>query len=141
MQVTKIILHYVLDPEKTKFKTPTRLECMMQEFPKLFPKGSKVGFTRFERWMCFSTVKNNVIDGATKSASGIAPETASSAEADFYHMHQRLLEKCGVQFEGSPKELDFAGIKFRAGAKVILLPNSGVSLAELKQRIKGMALL
>jgi UDP-sugar pyrophosphorylase len=27
------------DKEKTVFKKPTRLECMMQEYPKVLPKG------------------------------------------------------------------------------------------------------
>ena len=36
------------DASKTIFKTPTRLECMMQEFPKLFEQGAKVGFTGFQ---------------------------------------------------------------------------------------------
>lgn len=33
------------DATKTVFKSSTRLECMMQDFPKALPQGAKVGFT------------------------------------------------------------------------------------------------
>ena len=33
------------DSSKTEFKSPTRLECMMQDFPKALPSTSAVGFT------------------------------------------------------------------------------------------------
>ena len=33
------------DATKTKFKSSTRLECMMQDYPKALPSSAKVGFT------------------------------------------------------------------------------------------------
>ena len=50
------------DPTKrTDFKKPTRLECMMQDIPKLFQKEMgkdvNIGFTTFERWFTFSPAK------------------------------------------------------------------------------------
>jgi len=46
---------------RTEFKKPTRLECMMQDIPKLFQKemGSEanIGFTMFDRWFTFSPAK------------------------------------------------------------------------------------
>ena len=48
------------DEAKTKFKSPTRLECLMQDLPKLFAEGKKAGFTSYPRWLCFSTCKNNL---------------------------------------------------------------------------------
>merc|ERR1712187_779600 len=44
------------DAEKSKFKSPTRLECMMQDFPKLCAPDQKVGFTQLERLMSFTCV-------------------------------------------------------------------------------------
>ena len=35
------------DKERTLFKKPTRLECMMQDYPKALPKEESVGFTTF----------------------------------------------------------------------------------------------
>ena len=50
-----------MDATRTEFKKPTRLECMMQDIPKLFQKelGSdvKIGFTLFDRWFTFSPAK------------------------------------------------------------------------------------
>ena len=49
--------------ERTVFKAATRLECMMQDYPKLLSSASsKVGFTTYEPWYCFSPAKNNVKD-------------------------------------------------------------------------------
>lgn len=49
------------DGSRTEFKKPTRLECMMQDIPKLFQKemGSEanIGFTMFDRWFTFSPAK------------------------------------------------------------------------------------
>ncbi len=47
------------DAAKTKFKKPTRLECMMQEHPKVLGPEAKVGFTNFPDWT-YSPVKNSV---------------------------------------------------------------------------------
>lgn len=54
------------DESKTVFKSATRLECMMQDYPKLVDSTAKIGFTQFDRHMSFSAVKNNVVDGAAK---------------------------------------------------------------------------
>ena len=49
------------DETRTEFKKATRLECMMQDIPKLFQKelGSEanIGFTTFDRWFTFSPAK------------------------------------------------------------------------------------
>lgn len=55
---------YKDDVARSEFKKPTRLECMMQDIPKLFQKemGSeaRIGFTMFERWFTFSPAKVSV---------------------------------------------------------------------------------
>jgi hypothetical protein len=38
------------DAARLTFKKPTRLECMMQDLPKLLPPTAAVGFTAFDRW-------------------------------------------------------------------------------------------
>lgn len=49
------------DETRTDFKKPTRLECMMQDIPKLFQKEmqdtANIGFTTFDRWFTFSPAK------------------------------------------------------------------------------------
>ena len=59
------------DETKTKFKSPTRLECMSSDYPRLLGKDDKVGFTTFPRYICFSALKNNIVDAAAKQAKGL----------------------------------------------------------------------
>ena len=44
----------------------------------------QVGFTTLPRSMCFSPVKNNVVDAGKKQAAGLPIECAGSAECDAY---------------------------------------------------------
>ena len=48
------------DETKTKFKKPTRLETMMQDYPRELDEGKKSGFTAFTGMNIFSPVKNSV---------------------------------------------------------------------------------
>eukprot|EP01052_Picozoa_sp_SAG31_P052082 SAG31_NODE_12687_length_924_cov_1.035152_1_plen_273_part_01 len=67
------------DATKTKFKSPTRLECMMQDFPRAeYMQGKKIGFTSVDRPYVrqYSPVKNNVKDAAAKQKSGLDPACA-----------------------------------------------------------------
>ena len=127
------------DSSKTIFKTPTRLECMMQEFPKLFEQGAKVGFTRCDRWLCFSAVKNNLVDAASKCKQGLPGESSSTCEADFFYANIQFLKKCNVEVEMPEKEEleDFAGVKIPLYPKVILLPSFYVTISELRKKITG----
>jgi UDP-sugar pyrophosphorylase len=47
------------DAERTRFKSPFRLECMMQDYPK-FVEGGQLGFTMYPTWFCFSPAKNDI---------------------------------------------------------------------------------
>eukprot|EP01048_Picozoa_sp_COSAG05_P021079 COSAG05_NODE_3771_length_1845_cov_4.695876_2_plen_71_part_00 len=53
------------DASKEEFKAPTRLECMMQDYPKLLLPTANVGFTTFGSFF-YSPVKNNTVDAAKK---------------------------------------------------------------------------
>lgn len=127
------------DASKTVFKTPTRLECMMQEFPKLFAQGAKVGFTRCDRWLCFSAVKNNLTDAANKCKQGLPAECASTCEADFFYANIQFLKKCNVEVEmpGKDETEDFAGVKIPLYPKVVLLPSFYLTTSELRKKIAG----
>jgi UDP-sugar pyrophosphorylase len=75
------------DKTRTDFKKPTRLECMMQDIPKLYQKelgaSVNIGFTTFDRWFTFSPAKNSLESGQESVANGNnAPGTMSSAESD-----------------------------------------------------------
>ncbi|KAF8772163.1 hypothetical protein HU200_006162 [Digitaria exilis] len=52
------------DSTKTAFKSSTRLECMMQDYPKTLPPSARVGFTVMDTWLAYAPVKNNPEDAA-----------------------------------------------------------------------------
>mmetsp|Transcript_8573 Transcript_8573/g.25264 ORF Transcript_8573/g.25264 Transcript_8573/m.25264 type:complete len:657 (-) Transcript_8573:608-2578(-) len=124
------------DKEKEKFTKPTRLECMMQDYPKLLPSGSKVGFTQIDRWLCFSPVKNNVEDAAKKAAAGTPPESASTGEADMYNASAEMLRRAGMNVEYGPKA-EPLGIPVTLGPQVHLAPSFATTWFELMKKVKG----
>ena len=127
------------DAQKINFKTPTRLECMMQDFPKLLKKGAKVGFSRYERWLCFTTVKNNITDAAAKAKSNLFPECASSAESDFYLCNENYLKAAKIDIEAIKQEdwKPYANIPVRLGPKIVLMPSFALSLSDVISKFKG----
>jgi UDP-sugar pyrophosphorylase len=128
------------DATKTTFKTPTRLECMMQDYPKLLPSASKVGFTQFDRQYCFSACKNDLASAAQKIKQGLAPESASSCEAAFYRVNAELLGLAGAKVKFPPRDhvKEFSGIPLNFGPLVVLKPSFGVTLEQLQEKIKGV---
>nr|AZL94439.1 UDP-glucose pyrophosphorylase [Nephromyces sp. MMRI]AZL94441.1 UDP-glucose pyrophosphorylase [Nephromyces sp. MMRI] len=70
--------------KKGSFKSPTRVESMMQDIARLFGASDKIGCTLFERSNAFSPLKNNVADASIKSKSGLAPESAFSGAYIFF---------------------------------------------------------
>lgn len=113
------------DPERTRFKSPARLECMMQDFPKLLEGSARVAYTQFERSLCFSPVKNGISSAESKAHQGLPPESAASAEADLYAMHRRILAAAGASVrEAEPERL--AGLSLRLYPAVVLSPRLAI---------------
>jgi UDP-sugar pyrophosphorylase len=123
------------DAAKTAFKSPTRLETMMQDLPKLFGPGEKTGVTVFDRRWCFSANKNNIKDAAAKHAAGGPPESGATAESDFYLAGRMKLAAAGVKVETAKEEL-ILGIPFTPGPRVLLRPSFALTLAEVREKIK-----
>lgn len=132
------------DESRTEFKKPTRLECMMQDIPKLFQKemGSEanIGFTMFDRWFTFSPAKNSLEAGVEDvSKGGTAPGTMSSAESDKYIQNQRKLKFAGVDLDVTKDEdlVPIAGIPVTPGPRIILCPGFAITQQEVMQKIEG----
>jgi len=124
------------DDTKTTFKSPTRLECMMQDYPLLLPASAKVGFTQLDRWLCFSPVKNNLVDAALKAEKKMPAECAGSAESDAMALNARLLKMAGVSIEDTTSEpVSFSGVPLAFGPMITLLPSFGTCLTDVKARI------
>lgn len=97
------------DESRTKFKAPTRLECMMQDYPKLLGK-APVGFTSYDPWYCFSPAKNNLKDAAVNFKKGLPSYGCSQAEYDFFNWTNKVLATYGVDLELNQDPADFEGI-------------------------------
>jgi len=132
------------DETRTEFKKATRLECMMQDFPKLLQKemGSEanVGFTMFERWFTFSPAKNSLESGVEAVLKGsTAPGTMSSAESDKYIQNQRKLKSAGMDIHVTEESdlIKLAGIPVTPGPNVILCPAFSITKDEIMNKIQG----
>ena len=124
------------DGTRTCFKKPARLETLMQDLPKNFTSGEKVGVTVFDRVWCFSACKNNLADAAQKVAQNGPPESASSAENDFYEAGRVKLRAAGMLVEDSPRQM-LRGVPFTTGPRVILKPSFALTLADVREKIQG----
>lgn len=89
------------DATKTAFKSSTRLECLMQDYPKLLDNCDRVGFVNVPKGYCFTAVKNDLKSGNDKIKQGISGETAGSCEADVYKNNRDLLRLAGAKIEES----------------------------------------
>merc|ERR1719203_1153127 len=88
--------------------------------------------------MSFTCVKNNLEDAAKKNP----PDCALSAEADIYACNARLLELAGKDVDIQPAEdVTFLGITAQVGARIVLQPSFGISLEQLKERVKGKVII
>jgi UDP-sugar pyrophosphorylase len=111
------------DDAKEVFKKPTRLECMMQDYP-LVLKGDyakRVGFTSVPAEMCFSPVKNAVADGAKAQKSGTAPAVAASGEADHYGAVKNIMRMYGCDITDGDN-VTFNDITVCSGPKLVVMP-------------------
>lgn len=132
------------DETRTDFKKATRLECMMQDIPKLFQKelGSTVniGFTMFDRWFTFSPAKNSLESGIEAVEGGnIAPGTMSSAESDKYIQNQRKLNHAGMDINVREEKdlVTVGGIPVTPGPRIILCPGFAITQEEVVKKIHG----
>lgn len=85
------------DASRREFKAPVRLECMMQDYPKLLDGERKVGFVSLPRWLCFSAVKNSDENAVKQAQATGYPESFFSGEEDIYKFYRRVLRTKGVK--------------------------------------------
>ena len=128
--------------ERTKFKAPTRLECLMQDVPKLIKNGEKVGYTYFERWFCFSACKNNLHDACEKLRKNETGESAFTVERDIFSYNERVMKeilgKLEVEKTEPENELVIGGYKVKFGPKIVIYPSFAPTLSELRDKLNHM---
>jgi UDP-sugar pyrophosphorylase len=112
------------DATRSEFKSPARLECMMQDYPKILldASPSRVGFICFPSWICFSTCKNNYIDAVAYNNKGIPPACASRSESDHYYCQAEMLRRIGIAIPiGDIRE--FNSIPVNVGPRICIDPS------------------
>ena len=125
------------DDAKCDFKKPTRLECMMQDYPKLLRRevpGAKVGFTTFERWVAFSPAKNALDAARASSAKGEPAGAAGSAEFEVYAAHATRLGLATAGEVAATRTLSGVAGLF-GGPKVVLLPSFALTQADVDAKV------
>lgn len=126
------------DAAKEKFKKPTRLECMMQDYPKLLPAGAKVGFTTAPSWLCYSPCKNNTAEAVAAFQNSAPPACAYTAESDSYFVGAELLRRLGANLPPAGEQ-EVLGIPYSPGPRVVLHPSFAVFPHEVAARFFGDA--
>mmetsp|Transcript_20686 Transcript_20686/g.28643 ORF Transcript_20686/g.28643 Transcript_20686/m.28643 type:complete len:597 (+) Transcript_20686:1-1791(+) len=121
------------DNSKTHFKKPTRLECMMQDYPRLLTKTARVGFSMAPAWLCYSPCKNNSRDAAESVKAGIPAGSAFTAESDQLTVYAELLRRLGANMPAAAPQT-FLGITAVPGPRIVLHPSFALFPHELKAR-------
>lgn len=121
------------DATRTTFKKPTRLECMMQDYPKVLDSRAKVGFSLAPSWICYSPVKNNAADAAASVAAGVPAGSAIAGESDQYFASAELLRKLGANVESAAPST-FLGLTGVLGPRIVLDPSFSLFPGELASR-------
>jgi UDP-sugar pyrophosphorylase len=133
------------DKTRTTFKKPTRLECMMQDLPKLIQKelggtDANIGFTLLDRWLTFSPAKN-ALDAGQEAVQGgsTAPGTLSSAESEGYLAQQRLIRAVSSPDSNIPTSdlVNMAGIPITPGPRIVVDPSAGWTPSVLRKSLPG----
>ncbi|GJM97535.1 hypothetical protein PR202_ga14467 [Eleusine coracana subsp. coracana] len=123
------------DSTKTAFKSSTRLECMMQDYPKTLPPSAKVGFTVMDTWLAYAPVKNNPEDAA-KVPKGNPYHSATSGEMAIYRANSLILRKAGAQIT-DPVVDTFNGQEVEVWPRITWSPQWGLTFKNVKEKVPG----
>ena len=125
------------DATKTKFKKPTRLECMMQDHPKVLGPAAKVGATQFNDWT-YSPVKNSHAEAVPKVAAGNPGRSALEGEFEYYEASSHALRAAGVALP-APGVFSTAGFSIRDVPKVVYGRGFANSFADFRAKFPAPA--
>lgn len=123
------------DESKTSFKSSTRLECMMQDYPKTLPPTARVGFTVMDVWLAYAPVKNNPEDAA-KVPKGNPYHSATSGEMSIYRANSLILRKVGAQI-GDPVMGVFNGQEVEVWPRIVWKPKWALTFSDVKRKLEG----
>lgn len=121
------------DSTKTSFKSSTRLECMMQDYPKTLPPSARVGFTVMDTWLAYAPVKNNPEDAA-KVPKGNPYHSATSGEMAIYRANSLILRKAGVNVADPVLDV-FNGQEVEVWARITWNPKWALTFSEVRKKV------
>jgi UDP-sugar pyrophosphorylase len=126
---------------RTDFKSPARLECMMQDLPHaLDPSKDLVGFLTINQvWAAYSPVKNSLAEAAAKGAKGEPTHSAAAAEADVYRANCFLLSSLGARVGGgeASSRREFKGVPVELWPAVSWSPLFALTMDDLERRLRA----
>ena len=120
------------DETRSSFKKPTRLESMMQDYPKTLNSSSKVGFTLAPVWLCYSPCKNSAADAVAAVASGVPANCPYTAECDQYHATAELLRGLGVDVARAEQQT-FLAVSAVPGPRIVIDPSTAFFVSQFKK--------
>ncbi|XP_075485692.1 UDP-sugar pyrophosphorylase-like isoform X2 [Primulina tabacum] len=123
------------DSTKTAFKSSTRLECMMQDYPKTLPPSAGVGFTVMDTWLAYAPVKNNPEDAA-KVPKGNPYHSATSGEMAIYKANSLILRKADVKVD-DPVHHVFNGQEVEVWPRIVWQPKWGLTFSDIRSKFGG----
>lgn len=131
--ITEFVNPKYKDSSKTSFKSSTRLECMMQDYPRTLSPSARVGFTVMDTWLAYAPVKNNPEDAA-KVPKGNPYHSGTSGEMAIYRAHCKMLRKAGVKVE-DPEIRVFNGQEVEVWPRIVWSPRWAMTFSEVKQKL------
>ena len=131
-----------VDETRIKFKSPTRLETLMQDIPKLVKNNETVGNTYLERWFCFSACKNNIHDSCERLRKKESGESAFTVEREIFKNNEIILKDVLGKLEIINNEPEnsvmIENIQITFGPKIIIYPSFAASVTELRDKLNHM---
>lgn len=122
------------DSSKTSFKSSTRLECMMQDYPKTLPPSARVGFTVMDIWLAYAPVKNNPEDAA-KVPKGNPYHSATSGEMAIYRANSLILRKAGAQIADPVLDV-FNGQEVEVWPRIVWKPKWALIFSDVRKKLR-----
>ncbi|PSS00115.1 UDP-sugar pyrophosphorylase [Actinidia chinensis var. chinensis] len=123
------------DSTKSSFKSSTRLECMMQDYPKTLPPTARVGFTVMDIWLAYAPVKNNPED-ASKVPKGNPYHSATSGEMAIYRANSLILRKAGFKVDDPVLQV-YNGQEVEVWPRVTWNPKWALTFADVRSKVGG----
>ena len=119
------------DESKSSFRKPTRLECMMQDYPNTLSSSSKVGFTLAPLWLCYSPCKNSAADAVAAVASGVPAHCPYTSECDQYNATAELLRGLGVAV-ATGEQQTFLSVSAIPSPRIVIDPSTALFVSQFR---------